>query len=151
MIVSGAGSILNGSLNASVSAGLCARSVKSPTTWPTVRSGNVATPLTASTGSIPRRIDPAGASVRRIDAELSVTRSPFASRTCTVTAGLIDVPYTVSVGCWTKARCVARFQVTVLSVDVEGALGLPVRPVATPAGILTITVPDVVIPVTSTE
>ena len=44
----------------------------------------------------------------------------------------------------------ARSQVTVLSVDVEEALGLPVPPVATPAGILTITVPDVVIPVTST-
>ena len=44
----------------------------------------------------------------------------------------------------------ARFQVTVLSVDVDGAFGLPVRPVATPTGIVAITVPEVVMPVTST-
>ena len=91
VIVSGAGSILNGVLTAAVSPGLWASRVKSPTTWFTVRSVKVAIPLTALTGSIPRRIAPAGASVSRIDAELSVTRALFASRTCTVTAGLIVV------------------------------------------------------------
>ena len=41
-------------------------------------------------------------------------------------------------------------QVTVLSVEVDAALALPARSVATPAAIVATTVPGVVIPVTAT-
>ena len=55
----------------------------------------------------------------------------------------------MSVGCWRNASWVARFHVTVLSVDVDGRFGLPVPPPATPNGIVAVTVPEVVMPVTS--
>ena len=41
-------------------------------------------------------------------------------------------------------------QVTVLSVEVEAALLLPARSVATPAAMVAMTVPEVVMPVTAT-
>ena len=58
-------------------------------TWSTVRSLNVATPLTAATVSVPPRVGPAGASVSDTVAALSVTTLLLASRMATVTAGVI--------------------------------------------------------------
>ena len=54
------------------------------------------------------------------------------------------------VGCCTNPRWVARFHVTVLSVEVEAALLLPARSVARLAGIVAMIVPEIVMPVTAT-
>ena len=61
----------------------------------------VATPLTALTILVPPRVPPPGfvpmATVT--EAVLVVTTLPFASSTCSVTAGLMEAPATVFVGC----------------------------------------------------
>ncbi len=147
--VSGAGRMSNAALVAPMSPPLDAPRVYVPI-WSTLNPLNVATPLMAATVSVPPRVGPAGARTSVTEALLSVTTSPPASRIWTVTAGLIVDRYSVSDGCCWKARWVARFQVTVLSTDVEAVLALPAISVATPAAMLAMTVPEMVIPVTAT-
>src|SRR5581483_3371871 len=86
----------------------------------------VATPATAFTVFVPLRVPDAGllpiATV--IEAVLLVTRLPPASCTCTVTAGVIDEPDCVLLGCWAKASLVAA-----PAVMLNAELVAPVRPV----------------------
>ena len=89
------------------------------------RALKVATPLTALTVLVPLRVPPPGfvpmATV--IEAVLPVTTLPFASSTSKVTAGLIETPATVFVGCWPNTSCVA-----VPAVILKAPLVAEVRP-----------------------
>ena len=70
---------------------------------------NVATPPDAATVVVPLRVPLPGfvpiAIV--IDVVLVVTKLPFASRICTVTAGVIEDPAAVFDGCVPNTSCVA--------------------------------------------
>ena len=69
------------------------------------RSLKVATPLTAATAWVPLRVAPPGfvvSEINTVDVSLA-TKLSFTSSTSTVTAGLIDTPAAVVLGCCTKA------------------------------------------------
>src|SRR2546422_1071137 len=98
------------------------------------RALKVATPLTALTVLVPLKVPPPGfvpmATV--IEAVLPVTTLPFASSTNKVTAGLIETPATVVVGCWPNTSCVAVPAVILkapLVAEVRPLLVAPVNPV----------------------
>ena len=85
----------------------------------------VATPLTALTVVVPLRVPLPGLvpMAIAIAAVLLVTTLPFASSTNKVTAGLIEAPATVFVGCWPNTSCVAA-----LAVILKALLVAEVRP-----------------------
>ena len=66
---------------------------------------NVATPFTAATVVVPLRVPLLGfvPIAMVIEAALVVTKLPFASCTCTATAGVIACVAVVLEGCWLKA------------------------------------------------
>ena len=70
---------------------------------------NVATPPDAATVAVPLSVPALGfvpiASVTFLVSE--VTTLLFASRICTVIAGVMEAPAAVFVGCWLNTRCVA--------------------------------------------
>src|SRR4029079_14150941 len=74
------------------------------------RAEKVATPFTAATVFVPLKVPEEGfvpiASVT--EAEEEVTTLPFASRTSTLTAGVIAAPAVVLEGCTLKASLVAQ-------------------------------------------
>src|SRR5213596_2456628 len=86
-----------------------------------------ATPPTASTVVAPLRVPPAGlVPVARVtEVVVLVTVFPSPSWTATVTAGLIDVPAAVLVGCWMNASLLAA-----PGVMLKGALLAVVRALA---------------------
>jgi hypothetical protein len=90
------------------------------------RLSKIATPATALTVLVPLRVPALGfvpiAAVT--DAVLLVTVFPKLSRTVTVTAGLIDVPATASLGCWLNTSTAGA-----AGVILKAALVAPVRPV----------------------
>src|SRR5947209_15051250 len=68
----------------------------------------VAVPLTAATVVVPLRVPLLGlVPIAIVTLAVLLVRLPFASRICTVTAGVMDAPATVFVGCWPNTSCVA--------------------------------------------
>src|SRR5262245_20820056 len=82
----------------------------------------VATPLTAATVVVPLRVPPPGL-VPRAMVTLAVlpVRLLNWSRICTVTAGLMDTPATVFVGCCKNARWSAAAAVMLKAAEVARA------------------------------
>ena len=89
----------------------------------------VATPPAAFTGVVPLSVPPEGfvPIAMPIDAELFVTNLLPESRTLTVTAGVIEAPAPVFVGCCEKAKWSAVPNTT--NVPVPGGGALPLHPV----------------------
>src|SRR5262249_32855503 len=81
------------------------------------------TPATATTGVVRRPGQAPGALALTVTGGVLVVRLLKASRTCTVTAGLMAAPAVVLVGCCPKARWSAAAAVTVKVFEVA-----PVRP-----------------------
>src|SRR6185436_2454636 len=95
------------------------------------RLENVATPLTADTVVVPDSVPPPGLApiaTEMLAVEL-VTVFPNASCTATCTAGLIDVPAVVLVGCTVKAtrEAPAGLMVNADEVAPVSPLDAPVR------------------------
>ena len=91
----------------------------------------VATPAEAVTVAVPPSVPPLGFVPIAITMEAVlpvpvVTTLLLASRTCAVTAGLIEAPAAVFVGCWPKARWVAAPGVMLNVVLVAELSPLPV-------------------------
>jgi hypothetical protein len=92
-----------------------------------LRPANVATPFTAATVAVPESVPPPGLVPRATVMFAAKVGSVFPSASCaaTCTAGVIEAPATVLVGCTAKARCVAA-----PAAIVNGVLVAPLTPVA---------------------